>query len=34
MESSLRIASILNQGPFPPPALPSLLGTTGLSATP
>ena len=24
----------LNQGPFPPPALPGLLGTTGLSATP
>lgn len=26
--------SILNQGPFPPPAFPSFPGTTGLSATP
>ena len=27
-------APALNQGPFPPPALPGLLGNTGLSATP
>jgi hypothetical protein len=27
-------APVLNQGPFPPPALPGLLSTTGLSATP
>ncbi len=27
-------ASALNQGPFPPPALPGLLSNTGLSATP
>ena len=26
--------SVLNQGPFPPPALPGFPGTTGLSATP
>jgi hypothetical protein len=25
---------VLNQGPFPPPALPGFSGTTGLSATP
>src|SRR5262249_34529986 len=25
---------VLNQGPFPPPALPGFVGTTGLSATP
>jgi hypothetical protein len=30
----LRPASVLNQGPFPPPALPGFPGTTGLSATP
>ena len=27
-------APALNQGPFPPPALPDFLGNTGLSATP
>ena len=27
-------APVLNQGPFPPPALPGFPGTTGLSATP
>ena len=27
-------ASVLNQGPFPPPALPGFSSTTGLSATP
>ena len=27
------VALILNQGPFPPPALPGFIGTTGLSAT-
>jgi hypothetical protein len=27
-------ASVLNSGPFPRPALPGFLGTTGLSATP
>ncbi len=27
-------APALNQGPFPPPALPGFLSTTGLSATP
>ena len=27
-------APVLNQGPFPPPALPGFLGNTGLSATP
>jgi hypothetical protein len=27
-------APVLNQGPFPPPALPGFLSTTGLSATP
>ena len=26
-------ALTLNQGPFPPPALPGFIGTTGLSAT-
>ena len=31
---SLRVAFVLNQGPFPPPALPGFPGTTGLSATP
>ncbi len=31
--SSLR-AFAFNQGPFPPPALPGFVGTTGLSATP
>ena len=31
---SLRPALILNQGSFPPPALPGFPGTTGLSATP
>ena len=25
---------VLNSGPFPPPALPGFIGTTGLSATP
>ena len=30
----LRPASVLNQGPFPPPALPGFPGTTNLSATP
>ena len=30
----LLLASVLNQGPFPPPALPGFHGTTGLSATP
>src|SRR6202043_4156214 len=28
------VASVLNQGPFPPPALPGFSGTTSLSATP
>jgi len=28
------VASVLNQGPFPPPALPGFVGTTDLSATP
>ena len=28
------LTSPLNQGPFPPPALPDFSGTTGLSATP
>src|SRR5207245_7714315 len=28
------VASVLNQGPFPPPALPGFNGTTSLSATP
>jgi hypothetical protein len=32
--TSLLPAPVLNQGPFPPPALPGLLSTTGLSATP
>src|SRR6202011_2179439 len=27
-------AFVLNQGPFPPPALPGFIGTTSLSATP
>src|SRR3954470_7636834 len=27
-------ALVLNSGPFPPPALPGLIGTSGLSATP
>jgi hypothetical protein len=31
---SLRVASVLNQGPFPPPALPGFTGTTSLSVTP
>ena len=31
---SLLPALILNQGPFPPPALPGFIGTTSLSATP
>jgi hypothetical protein len=31
---SLLPALILNQGPFPPPALPGFNGTTGLSVTP
>jgi hypothetical protein len=31
---SLRFASILNQGPFPSPALPGFSGTTNLSVTP
>ena len=31
---SPRLASVLNQGPFPPSALPDFNGTTGLSATP
>jgi hypothetical protein len=31
--SSLRLTLALNQGPFPPPALPGFLSTTGLSAT-
>ena len=28
------VAFVLNQGPFPPPALPGFVGTTDLSATP
>src|SRR5450631_3121609 len=31
---SLLVASVLNQGPFPPPALPGFGGTTGLSVIP
>ena len=31
--SSPRLASVLNQGPFPPPALPGFVGTTSLSVT-
>src|SRR5579863_4567315 len=31
--SSLLLTLVLNQGPFPPPALPGFLGTTDLSAT-
>src|SRR4030095_10510070 len=31
---SLRIASVLTRGPFPPPELPGFSGTTNLSATP
>ena len=30
---SLRLALVLNQGPFPPPALPGFIGTAGPSAT-
>ena len=30
---SLLLALVLNQGPFPPPALPGFLGNTGPSAT-
>jgi len=32
-DPSLLAAFVLNQGPFPPPALPGFPGTTGLSAT-
>jgi hypothetical protein len=28
------VASVLNQGPYPPPALPGFIGSTSLSATP
>jgi hypothetical protein len=34
LQPSLRHASVLNQGPFPLPALPGFISTTGLSATP
>jgi hypothetical protein len=30
----LLLASVLNQGPFPPPALPGFIGNTSLSVTP
>jgi hypothetical protein len=32
--ASLLSAPVLNQGPFPPPALPGFFSSTGLSATP